>query len=215
MPLKKIEQQAVIFNGPAGLLEGLLAVPQQSVEYMGIVCHPHPLHGGNMTNKVAHFTARAMNEMGINVLRFNFRGVGKSQGSFDHAVGEVQDCLAAWEWMKSEIGDKPLLLAGFSFGSYVAAKASQTIRPVGLVSIAPPVNLYSFDRLPSPGCPWLVVQGDEDEVVPSDRVRTWAKNSPHVTDLEWLPGASHFFHGRLLEMGESIKIWIRQSIENI
>jgi alpha/beta superfamily hydrolase len=215
MPLKRIEQQVVTFEGPAGSLEGLLSIPEQPGAYVGIVCHPHPLHGGSMNNKVAHFAARAMNEMGLSVLRFNFRGVGKSQGRFDHAVGEVDDCVAASEWVQSEVAGLPVLLAGFSFGSYVAAKACGAVHPVGMISIAPPVNLYRFDQLPDPACPWLVIQGDKDEVVPATDVRNWAENSAHVSDLAWLNGASHFFHGRLLEMGQAMKKWMRKSLENI
>src|SRR6185503_8227689 len=158
--------EPVSFRGPAGDIEGLLDHPESAPRAVAVVCHPHPLQGGAMQNKVAYMLARAYNDMGALSLRFNFRGVGKSAGSFDQGVGETDDALAAMDWLLAQHPGLPLWLAGFSFGSYVALRA-QSQRPVQrLVTVAPAVMRFDSAAIVEPVCPWVLVQGDADDIVP-------------------------------------------------
>jgi len=193
-----------MFQGPAGSIEGLLDQPASSPVAAAVVCHPHPLQGGAMTNKVAYILARAFNDMGAVSLRFNFRGVGRSEGRFDQGVGETQDALAALDWIAARHPGLPLWLGGFSFGAYVALRA-QSKRPVRrLVTVAPAVERFDQDAIREPACPWLLVQGDADEVVAPAAVLAWAKARPRPPQLVVLAGAGHFFHGRLNELRDAV-----------
>lgn len=159
-----------------------------------------------MDNKVVSTLSRACLEAGIPVLAFNFRGVAGSAGRHDHAVGEIDDCLAAVKWALARVGADTLVLAGFSFGSYIAAAASGRL-PAGvtlrrLIMIAPPVHHYPVEGLSIPA-DTLVVQGDADEVVPPDEVFAWAERSG--LSAVRLPGCSHFFHGRLTELKQIVR----------
>ena len=210
--MKKPAVKNLTLNGPQGALEAILSVPEQTSGAIAVVCHPHPMYGGTMDNKVVHYTARALLEMGIPVLRFNFRGVGKSAGKFDNAVGEIEDCMTVVEWMQENYPKDRLVLAGFSFGAYIAVRAAARADVSALITIAPAVNLYDFDSLDEIGCPWLLIQGEADEVVPPDAVRSWVTQSSQLSEVIWMPDASHFFHGRLLELAEHIRKWIRDKI---
>jgi len=153
-----------------------------------------------MQNKVVHTLARAMQELGVPTLRFNFRGVGGSAGRYDGGVGELDDARAACDWARSHFGCDALWLAGFSFGSAVALQAAATARPAALVTVAPPVGRIIVAPLERPACRWLVVQGDHDELVEVDAVRRWATGFSPPPRLEVMAGAEHFFHGRLVEL---------------
>lgn len=192
------------FSGPSGDIEGLLDDPDAAPGAIAVVCHPHPLQGGAMQNKVAYMLARAFNDLGALSLRFNFRGVGKSAGSFDDGRGETDDALAAIDWLTAQHPGLPLWLGGFSFGSYVALRA-QSRRPVRrLVTVAPAVERFDTDGIVLPECPWLLVQGMEDDVVSPQAVLGWARGlskPPRIVEME---GAGHFFHGRLNELREAV-----------
>ncbi|HEX2668253.1 MAG TPA: alpha/beta hydrolase [Gammaproteobacteria bacterium] len=191
-------------QGPAGLIEGLLDHAPASPTAVAVVCHPHPLQGGAMQNKVAYMLARAFNDMGASSLRFNFRGVGRSEGTFDEGVGETGDALAAIDWLMSRHPGLPLWLGGFSFGSYVALRA-QSQRPVErLVTVAPAVERFDTTAIAEPTCPWLLVQGDADEVVSPQAVLAWARALARPPKLAVMAGAGHFFHGRLNELRELV-----------
>ena len=157
-----------------------------------------------MHNKVTYILARAFNDLGAVSLRFNFRGVGKSAGTFAAGVGETDDALAAVDWLSARHPGLPLWLAGFSFGAYVALRA-QSARPVRrLVTVAPAVERFDTRVIQEPQCPWLLVQGDADEVVSAPAVLAWAaslKRPPHMAVLK---GAGHFFHGRLNEVRDAV-----------
>ena len=140
---------------------------------VALVCHPHPLFGGTLQNKVVHMTARALQECGIATLRFNFRGVGASEGVFDDGEGETGDALAAVDWMSQRFPGASLILAGFSFGSFVAYRVATERSAERLVTIAPPLRRFDFDRFARPAIPWLVIQGDQDELVDYETVKTW------------------------------------------
>ena len=209
--MKKPESRKLTLNGHAGPIEALLSIPQHSANAVAVVCHPHPLYGGSMDNKVVHYTAKALLEMGLTVLRFNFRGVGTSAGKHDNAVGEIDDAIIAVDWLRQQFPGKTLLLAGFSFGAYIAARAAARAEADLLITIAPAVNLYDFSQI-EVGCPWLLIQGDADEVVPPEQVRAWVTQNSQLSRVIWLEGASHFFHGRLLELSRGIQDWLVDTI---
>ena len=171
----------------------------------GVVCHPHPLGGGTLDNKVVHTVARVMHELGLPTLRFNFRGAGTSAGKFDDGIGETDDTLAVVDWGRERWPQAALWLAGFSFGAYVALRASERREAGRLISIAPPVQRFQFAALRVPGCPWLIVQGDRDEIVDCEAVVSWAKSLSPQQQVAILRGASHFFHGRLHELMDVLR----------
>lgn len=193
---------------PAGTLEALLELPSSDRERsFGVVCHPHPLYGGAMTNKVVYTLARAFVDLGMPVVRFNFRGVGASTGSFAEGIGETQDAQAAIHWMRARFPDRALWLGGFSFGAAVAIRAATQEHAAALVTVAPAVDRISGTDVLVPECPWLTLQGDQDELVPVEATRNWAQALANPPRLIVLPGADHFFHGRLTELREHLLSW--------
>ena len=189
-----------MIDAPAGALECLCTRAEQDSGRVAVICHPHPQHGGTMTNKVVHTLARSFNEMQIDAVRFNFRGVGNSTGEYDQAIGEIDDLLAVVDWVRQKRPGVTLWLAGFSFGAYIAAAAAARVEAGQLVTVAPAINLLDFDTLSQPGCPWLLIQGDADEIVPPQQVIDWAARHPAGIDVATLEGAGHFFHGRLNDL---------------
>jgi alpha/beta superfamily hydrolase len=199
-----------------GTLEAIYEVPtDHDGRQVALVCHPHPLFGGTMDNKVVHTTARALQERGYGTLRFNFRGVGQSAGSWDGGRGETQDATAAATALLTRFPGAALVVAGFSFGAYVAtqlvtalALPSATAGSVAvrqLITIAPPVQRFDFSTLAVPQCPWLVVQGDQDELVDHQDVLAWTRTLTPAPTVVLLVGAEHFFHGRLNDLREAIQ----------
>jgi uncharacterized protein len=195
--------EIISLQGPAGQLETKLEYPDDvdhAPRVFGVACHPHPLHGGTMDNKVTHVLARAMNECGAPCFRFNFRGAGASAGSFDHGRGEVGDLTAVVAEGRRRFPGAALWLGGFSFGAFVALQGAQTLQPAKLIAVAPPVARFDLGSAAHPDCEWLLVQGDADDVVPPEAVLAWAAEQPRRPTLHVLPGAGHFFHGRLHEL---------------
>ncbi|WP_417446914.1 alpha/beta hydrolase [Kangiella sp.] len=202
-----------LIDGDAGPIEATLDQPDSPERNaIAVCCHPHPVHGGAMTNKVIYTVSRTLAGLGIPSLRFNFRGVGESAGDYDEGKGEQQDLIKAVEWMREKYPDRPLWLAGFSFGSWIAALQAKKLESQQLVSIAPPVNRFSFDEFAIPDCPWLVVQGDADEVVDPDAVFKWLENLSVKPDVIRMEGAGHFFHSRLVELRELIEENLNQHL---
>lgn len=204
--------------GPVGELEVLIDEPAHGgARNVALICHPHPLYGGTMTNKVVHILARACNDMGAVAVRFNFRGVGASAGAHDDGAGETQDTLAMLEWIEQRWPDAHIWLAGFSFGAAMALRAALQRagagRPVRrLITVAPALRwLEQADA--SPGCPWLIVQGDQDELVDASAVTAWAKGLSRPPALKILPGVDHFFHGRLNDLRDAVKAWLSEYAE--
>jgi alpha/beta superfamily hydrolase len=173
------------------------------VTAIALLCHPHPLHGGTMDNKVVHALARSFLYLGCAAVRFNYRGVGSSDGSYGAGVGETEDAIAVADWARSEWPDRQLFLGGFSFGAIVALHANQLLVSDGLVTVAPPFSRVSSD-FNQPDCPWLVVQGDDDAVVDVDEVLDWVNDLEPGPEIRILAGAEHFFHGRLIELRDSV-----------
>jgi alpha/beta superfamily hydrolase len=198
--------------GPAGILEGRVEDPLpdgSSHDVIGVVCHPHPLHGGTMQNKVVHTAARAMQEAGAATVRFNFRGVGASAGRYADGIGELDDALAVITWARAQFACDDLWLAGFSFGTAVALRAAASARPRRLITIAPPVGRILVDPVTRPPCPWLIVHGDRDELVEAEAVKTWAGTYADAPKVLIVPEAEHFFHGKLTELREGILRFLR------
>lgn len=209
---KHPKQQQVAISGPAGELEALLESPQdvESVA-LAVVCHPHPMHGGTMQNKVVHTLARSFTNAGISALRFNFRGVEKSEGSFDNGDGEVDDVLAAVEWARREKPDVPLWLAGFSFGAAMAVRAAALCRPVGLISVAPAASRFAGHLDRQPDCPWLIIQGDKDELVDVEETIAWINELDPGPELEIIADAEHFFHGKLVLLRSAVEEFVERN----
>jgi len=197
-----------LIPGEAGSLEAVLAQPEVFVpgDPIAVICHPHPLHGGSMANKVVHIVSSTLNQMGVVTLRFNFRGVGHSSGRFDNGKGEAQDLMAAAEWLKQRYPLSPLWLAGFSFGSFVAFSSYKEVQAARLLLVAPPVTKFEFPGIASPvTIPWMVIQGGKDDVVSPQEVSVWAQRQPNPPHYEWFADADHFFHGRLNHIRNAIK----------
>lgn len=202
--MQKNISERVMIAGATGALEAVLeSAPRPA--FIGVVCHPHPLFGGTMDNKVVTTLCRAIRDGGGAALRFNFRGVGNSEGGYGEGIGEAEDLLAAIHWLQARFPDTPLWLSGFSFGSYVAAYGAVSLRanqqsPTRLMLVAPPVHHFDFSSLTDVGCAVTVVQGDDDEVVAAEQVHQWVQNSPLQPDLIRFSHCGHFFHGRLNEL---------------
>jgi alpha/beta superfamily hydrolase len=196
--------------GPAGALQALIETPviegqgPQAVSAFAVVCHPHPLYGGSMDNKVVYTVARALEQLGAPAIRFNFRGVGASAGNYDEGRGETADALAVVAYGRRRWPNAALWLAGFSFGGAVAVRAAGEAGPQRLIAVAPGITTITVTDAAPPACPWLIVHGDADEVVPLEAVRAWADTLSPAPQMRVLPGASHFFHGRLNELRDVV-----------
>lgn len=208
------EQAKLLLPGPAGVLEAATALPEPAAARRGtaIVCHPHSQQGGTMHNKVVTIVERSLRESGLATVTFNFRGVGESSGSFDDGRGETDDLLAIAAWVQQVRAGDVLWLAGFSFGSYVAARAAAQLPLRQLISIAPPVSRWDFAALPAPPCPWLIVQGESDEVVDPEAVYAFAAARQPPPVLVRLPDTGHFFHRRLMDLRGVIKNAVRANL---
>lgn len=200
-----------MIEGPAGPLEAVLEEPQgHSGKRFAVICHPHPLHGGTLNNKVVHTLARAMQELGLPTIRFNFRGVGASAGTFDQGAGETEDALAVIAHGRARWAGAALWLGGFSFGAAIVIRAAPRALPERLVAVAPPVGRIDVSGI-SPACPWLIVHGDADEVVDHHEVLQWAKRLTPAPAVALLHGATHFFHGRLHDLHAAVSAFGRDA----
>lgn len=187
-----------LIAGPAGPLE-IVYETAADARALVVVCHPHPLYGGTLDNKVVHTLARAALGCGAHALRFNFRGVGRSAGVHDEGRGELDDLLAAVDWGRARAPELPLHLAGFSFGSAVALAAALRAQADSVLLVAPPVGRLPVPAAGTAAVPLHVVHGTEDELVALADVQAWAGATPLTTIRE----ATHFFHGRLPALREA------------
>ena len=206
-------------HGSAGRLEAVLNTGQPDAPFAALVCHPHPLGGGTLHNKVVYHTMKAFSSLGLPVLRFNFRGVGLSEGSFDHGRGELEDARAALDWLDANL-QLPVLLAGFSFGSYIGMQAGcGDSRVRGLIGLGVPVlaegRSYSYEFLDQCMRPKLFVCGAEDQFGPRDAVRAMLEHTAEPKRMVWIEGAEHFFQGtpsspgpKLDQMQSQILDWL-------
>lgn len=215
MPLSQLEfdQQntaTTFITGAAGDIEVLITLPKTLTEFtpIAVISHPHPLYGGSMTNKVVHILAKSFTELDAITVRFNFRGVGKSEGQYQEGIGEADDLQVIVAELKEWRSQAPIWLAGFSFGAYVTMRAQVEIKPERLLLVAPPVSMYPFDGLAEIDVPWIVIQGGQDEVIDASAVKNWVMQRPNTPQLIWMEEASHFFHGKLNEMKDFLlKAW--------
>ena len=214
--------KSLFLEGPAGRLEALLNAGAENTTHAAVVCHPHPLFGGTLHNKVVFHTMKALNSFGFPVLRFNFRGAGLSQGEHDHGGGEVEDVRTALDWMDAEF-HRPLVFAGFSFGAAVGLRASYADERVkALIGVGTPVvpvaadseapRIYTFDFLRDCVKPKLFVSGARDQFGPRAKLEALVASLPEPKKLVLIEGADHFFEGRLRELREAIEGWVRDAL---
>jgi uncharacterized protein len=209
MMVQPTTTRAVTIPGPTGQLEALVdAPPQADGSRVAVVCHPHPLYGGSMTNKVAHMLAKAFNDAGAIAVRFNYRGVGASAGQYDEGNGEAADALAVLEWTQRDWPKAQRWLGGFSFGGAVAIRAAGEREVARLVTVAPAVDRVAAPATKLPRCPWLVVQGDRDDVVDPQHVARWVEGLPVRPEIAVIAGGEHFFHGKLTELRRVVLEWL-------
>jgi alpha/beta superfamily hydrolase len=221
---EEIREIEKIIAGPAGDLEVRYA-ENSGGKGLVVMCHPHPLYQGSMDNKVVTIAVKSFAELGFHTVRFNYRGVGKSQGKYGEGIGETEDLLAVVNWARKHYAEKlyKLYLGGFSFGCYVAYRGAGILNPEALLMIAPAVEHLNFEGLPVPLMPLLVIQGEADEVVSAEAtyqfVETLEKSRGKYLEsiesiesiennritLERLPSVGHFFHGQLLTLKGLIK----------
>jgi alpha/beta superfamily hydrolase len=196
--------ELLMIQGMGGVLEVCVSVPKALTPQtpLLLVSHPHPLHGGSLHNKVVQTVAKAGQSAGSLVVCFNFRGVGNSTGEFDHGHGERFDLKDVRAFALERWGERPIVMAGFSFGAWISALVAESLPPQSMILIAPPVSLYPMERLHIGDIPTTVIQGGVDEVTSAEQALLWAKQQS--ADVLWRAQASHYFHGQLL--------WLRRAI---
>lgn len=200
-------------EGPAGRLEAMLwtTAAASAGNLVALVCHPHPLFGGTMHNKVVYQAAKALHRKGMPVLRFNFRGVGLSEGEHNRGRGEQDDVRTALDYLAKEFPARPILLAGFSFGSWVGLRVGcEDPRVTSLIGLGIPVNKSDLSYLASCAKPKLFIQGENDEFGARANVEEFVATLPEPKRLVIVPGVDHFFTGKLPEVGAAIDAWIDQ-----
>ena len=192
-----------MITGPAGPIEASLDLAHRTAAAIAVICHPHPLQQGTMQNKVVTTLARAFAHLGAAAVRFNFRGVGNSAGTYADGVGERDDARAVVDDCRRRWPELPVYLGGFSFGGAVALGIAADIAPRGLVTVAPAIGRLPADFAP-PQCRWLLIHGEADDVVPAGPVAEWAAALAAPPKIVLLPGVGHFFHGRLGAVGDAV-----------
>lgn len=214
--------RSLFLNGPAGLLEALLNAGAEGATHAAVVCHPHPLFGGTLHNKVVFHTMKALNSFGFPVLRFNFRGTGLSEGAHDHGNGEVDDVRAALDWLDAEFR-LPLIMAGFSFGAAMGLRAAYAdSRVKALIGVGTPVvpvaeddekpRVYTYDFLQDSTKPKLFISGARDHFGPRAKLEALLASVPEPKKLVLIEAGDHFFEGRLRELREAIEAWVGTAI---
>jgi alpha/beta superfamily hydrolase len=192
--------ERLVVAGPAGALEVAVNLPAGEPAGIALVAHPHPLQGGSLDNKVAQTLAKTFAAIGYAAVRFNFRGVGRSEGTFDEGAGETDDALAALAFARARFGDAlPLALAGFSFGSYVQTRVASRVAFERLVLVGAAVGRFESGNVPPET---IVIHGEEDDVVALADVFAWAR--PQALPVVVFPGCGHFFHGRLVQLQQIV-----------
>jgi uncharacterized protein len=209
--------RSIVLDGPSGRLEALLNAGSPEATYAALVCHPHPLYGGTLHNKVVFHAMKALNSFSFPVLRFNFRGTGLSQGEHDHGDGEVEDVRTALDWLDGEF-HLPLLFAGFSFGAAVGLRAAcPDARVKAVIGLGLPVSpigdrSYDFGFLKTCDKPKLFVSGDRDQFGTPAQLALLVDSLPIPKSLVLIQGADHFFEGRLREAREAIQHWVGETV---
>lgn len=209
-------EHSLYLHGLVGQLEAVLTVPEQGLSgWVAFLGHPHSLQGGTMSNKVVTTLARTFKDMGIPSLRFNFRGVGRSEGIYDAGIGESEDMLSLVHAWKQEQPDAQFIFAGFSFGSYVTYRVAAQYPSCLLISVAPAVHHYDYKEFSPLPYPWLILQGDKDEVVPSEMVFDFAAQSQPQIPVIRFANTTHFFHGKLIELKTKLTEYLARQVKCI
>ena len=208
--------RSLFLEGPAGQLEAILNVGAENARHAALVCHPHPMFGGTLHNKVVFHAMKALNSFGFPVQRFNFRGAGLSHGQHDNGIGEQDDVRTALDWLDREF-HLPLIFAGFSFGAAVGLQVACTDERVkAAIALGVPVQpfddrAYDLTCLESCHKPKLFVSGSRDQFGPRARLEALVSSLPEPKKLVIIDSADHFFEGRLREMREAVELWIREN----
>lgn len=199
-----------LITGPSGQLELSLSYPEpnQATTTYAVICHPHPLYGGTMDNKVVYTLAKTLTASGIGAVRFNFRGVGQSTGQYAEGEGEVQDLQAVVAWLRENHPPTQLWIVGYSFGGYIALRCHKALHATRLLLVAPAVE--RFTDLPKLEIPTLIIQGLQDEVLSAEAVITWANQQPPYSQLVTVAQADHFFHRQLNSLRDIVAKWATQ-----
>jgi alpha/beta superfamily hydrolase len=192
--------ERALIDGPAGALEVVVNLPPPPFAGLALIAHPHPLQGGTLDNKVVQTLAKTFFGLGYVAVRFNFRGVGPSEGTFDEGNGETDDALAVLAWARERFGNLSLALAGFSFGSYVQTRVAKRTTFERLVLVGPAVKRFAVETVPADT---IIVHGEEDDVVPLPDVFDWAR--PQQLPIIVFPGCGHYFHGRLPQLSQVVR----------
>lgn len=193
-------------------MEAVLRQPERkSLRGAAVICHPHPVYGGTMNNRVVFRTGKAAIDAGLAAFRFNFRGVGASTGEFENGLGEQQDVAAAIDWLQAKFSGLPLVLIGFSFGAWVGLQvADRDPRVMAMVGLGLPVNHYDFDFLTENVKPALYIIGTADEFCPRDKMEQLARRLPPYSDVRWIEGADHFFGNDIDHVQTLISEFLRE-----
>ena len=209
--------RSFFLQGPSGRLEALLNLGAENATHAAVLCHPHPMYGGTLHNKVVFHTMKALNSFGFPVLRFNFRGAGLSEGEHAHGSGEVGDVQTALDWMEREY-HLPLMLAGFSFGAAVGLRAAcPDARVKALIALGLPVapldgRSYDYEFLAACSKPKLFVSGTRDQFASKPQLERLIAVAPEPRKLALIEAADHFFEGRLREVRDVIEAWVRETV---
>ena len=208
----------IIINGPVGRLEGRYQHAKDPTAPVALVLHPHPQYGGTMNNKVVYTLFHTYARLGFSVLRFNFRGVGRSQGTFSRGEGELSDAASALDWLQTyNPNSRGCWIAGFSFGAWISMQLLMRRPEIsGFISVAPPANLFDFTFLAPCPASGLIVHGDSDDVVPQEAVQKLVDKLKHQRDIlvtfKVCEGANHFFADRMEELGEMVTEYMQQRL---
>jgi uncharacterized protein len=209
--------RSLFLDGPAGRLEALLNEGSEHATHAALVCHPHPLYGGTLHNKVVFHAMKALNSFGFPILRFNFRGAGLSQGEHDNGLGEMDDVRSALDWLNQEF-HLPLIVAGFSFGAAVGLPVACTDHRVeALIGLGIPLTpedgrAYDLSSLRDCTKPKLFVSGTRDQFAPRTSLHAFVESLPPPKKLVLIEAADHFFEGRLRELRETLETWVKEAI---
>ena len=217
MPHDTRSIRSLFLKGPAGRLEALLNAGSPDATHVALVCHPHPLYGGTLHNKVVFHTMKALHSFGFPVLRFNFRGTGLSEGEHANGIGEIEDVRAALDWLEHEYS-VPVIFAGFSFGAAVGLRAAcPDARVAALIGLGLPVmpvddRAYDFAFLESCAKPKMFISGTRDQFAPVARLESMVSTFAEPKRLVRIEAADHFFEGRLKEMRAAIEQWLTETL---
>jgi alpha/beta superfamily hydrolase len=211
--------QPFMIDGPEGKLEAIMDYPRNKTvqPVIHIICHPHPLYQGTMYNKVVTTLSRAYKSFNIPSLRFNFRGVMNSEGEYGYSKGETEDLIAVSEWVRANYPDYAIVLSGFSFGGSVAYKGQSRIQGIKqLITIAPAIVNFPVYHEPEPECPWLIIQGDDDEIVSPQAVFQFLTQDVESSFvLAKMHQTGHFFHGKLIDLKQELTNYLYPRINTM